>query len=87
MPAQDKTGPAGQGPLTGRGLGPCGFGLRRGFGRGFGRGFRSMFPLIGPTQPVVLTSTEEKQILQDELKQMKAEMQEIEKRLKELGSK
>jgi len=24
MPGQDKTGPNGQGPMTGRGLGPCG---------------------------------------------------------------
>jgi len=38
MPAQDRTGPQGQGPLTGRGLGPCGRGLARGFGRGMGRG-------------------------------------------------
>ena len=52
MPGGDRTGPMGQGPLTGRGLGNClaygipaiagavaafGFGRRRGFGRGFGR--------------------------------------------------
>ena len=33
MPARDGTGPYGEGQLTGRGLGPCGRGLRRGFGR------------------------------------------------------
>jgi len=40
MPNRDKTGPMGQGPSTGRGLGPCGGGIGRGFGcgRGFGRG-------------------------------------------------
>jgi len=40
MPNRDKTGPMDQGPLTGRGFGPCGGGMRRGFGcgRGFGRG-------------------------------------------------
>jgi len=50
MPRMDETGPLGQGPLTGRGLGPCGGGLAqgkqagagvgagRGFGRGMGRG-------------------------------------------------
>lgn len=27
MPVFDKTGPQGKGPLTGRGLGRCGFGL------------------------------------------------------------
>ena len=81
MPGQDKTGPFGQGPLTGRGLGPCGrgFGFRR--GRGFGRGF---FPL---RQPLELSETEEKKILESELEEMKLEMKEIEKRLKELKSK
>lgn len=45
MPGFDGTGPLGYGPMTGRGLGPCGRGLRRGFGfyggrrRGWGRGF------------------------------------------------
>jgi len=34
MPTQDGTGPQGKGPLTGRGLGPCGCGLGRGFGLG-----------------------------------------------------
>ena len=38
MPAQDGTGPNGQGPMTGRGLGPCGGGMRRGCSRGLGRG-------------------------------------------------
>jgi len=35
MPMQDGTGPAGRGPLTGRGLGLCGNGGRMGEGRGF----------------------------------------------------
>ncbi len=49
MPGQDQTGPAGMGPMTGRGAGICatgqvnnagrGFGLGRGRGRGMGRGF------------------------------------------------
>ena len=51
MPRGDKTGPAGFGPMTGRGMGYCagypapgfmnpgpGFGFGRGWGRGFGRG-------------------------------------------------
>lgn len=29
MPGFDKTGPDGEGPLTGRGLGPCGKGNKR----------------------------------------------------------
>jgi hypothetical protein len=39
MPNRDKTGPLGQGPVTGRGLGPCGQGKGLGFGRGMGRKF------------------------------------------------
>ncbi|MFC1755694.1 DUF5320 domain-containing protein [Thermoproteota archaeon] len=31
MPQKDGTGPEGKGPGTGRGLGPCGKGRRRGF--------------------------------------------------------
>jgi hypothetical protein len=51
MPRGDRTGPWGEGPMTGRGLGFCsgydrpgfmnpapGFGFRRGFGRGRGFG-------------------------------------------------
>jgi len=44
MPAGDRTGPAGMGPMTGRGAGYCaGYGvpgyMNPGFGRGLGRGF------------------------------------------------
>ena len=51
MPARNNTGPMGEGPLTGRGMGTCNpnqtgtprtnfgrFGFGRGGGRGFGRG-------------------------------------------------
>lgn len=54
MPAGDRTGPMGQGSMTGRGMGYCagydspgftkvfggGFGRGAGYGRGMGRGFR-----------------------------------------------
>lgn len=48
MPAGDRTGPAGQGPRTGRGLGYCSgagapgwvSGVGRGLGAAFGVGFR-----------------------------------------------
>jgi hypothetical protein len=96
MPGGDRTGPLGQGSLTGRGLGQCGAGLRRGlgfrrgFGIGLGRGFR--WRMLAPTptevdyttEPVNLNKTDEKKILEAELKEVKTEMQEIEKRLKEL---
>lgn len=94
MPAQDGTGPLGKGPLTGRGLGPCqrafarqgyGNGFRCGFGRSFGlRQGLGFMQTAQPIQPVVLTQDEEKEILQEDLKQLRQEMQEVEKRLKEL---
>jgi len=61
MPRGDQTGPRGQGPMTGRGMGYCvgspdpgymnpaekGMGLGRGFGRGGGRGWRHMYHATG----------------------------------------
>ena len=81
MPGQDRTGPSGMGPMTGRGLGPYsrGLGFRRGFGRGFG--FRQI-PI--QVQPQVITEADEKKILQEDLEILKQEMAEIQKRLKEL---
>ena len=82
MPAQNGTGPNGQGPMTGRGLGPCGGGMRRGFGRGFGMGLgRARCPakfIAG------FSKDEEKKILEAELKDLEVEKQDIEKRLKEM---
>ena len=72
MPYQDGTGPLGRGPLTGRGLGPCGKGFRRGFGRGFRR------------EPINLSKQEERKILEAELKEIDLEKKEIEKKLKEV---
>ena len=66
MPAQDGTGPLGQGALTGRGLGPCGRGLR-GFGRG--RGFRQM--------PLELTKEQEKKILEAEKAEIEKQLKEL----------
>jgi len=93
MPQGDRTGPNGQGPMTGRGRGYCagfnspGF-MNPGFGRGFGRGrgFRARFfqQQVQPIQPQVITENQEKAYLEDELKALKQEMQEIEKRLKEI---
>jgi len=81
MPGQDKTGPMGQGPMTGRGMGLCGTGMRRGFGRGMGcrRGFG-----FGFARPVAMTGEEQKKILEAELKEIEEEKQAIEKQLKEL---
>jgi len=87
MPGQDRTGPLGQGPLTGRGLGPCGRGMGRGLGIGRGRGFgwRARTMQIMPIQqPAVITEKQEKEFLEQELSALKEEMREIEARIKEL---
>jgi len=88
MPNNDKTGPNGQGPrtgrqmgdcdnampLAGRGFGQCGGGMRRGF-RGNGFGCR---------RQVSLTADEEKKILEADLKDIESSKEAIQKRLKEL---
>lgn len=81
MPNMDRTGPQGMGALTGRGLGPCGGGMRRGFDRGFGKGFgfRARY-----ATPVTLTKAEEKKILEEDLKDVEAEKEAIQRRLKEM---
>jgi len=81
MPTQDKTGPSGQGPMTGRGLGPCNtLGIAPNWCRGFGRGcgFRRI-----AFQPVELTAEQERKILEAELAGIEVEKAEIQKRLKE----
>lgn len=78
MPQGDGTGPVGAGPLTGRGLGPCGRGFRLGFGRGYG--WRA------GAETLNLTKAQEKKILEAELVELEAEKSEIEKRIKEMKS-
>ena len=65
MPKLDGTGPMGQGAGTGRGLGPCGGGMRRGWGcrGGYGFGFRRF---ISPKNELAALEDEEK-ILEEEL--------------------
>jgi len=86
MPRQDGTGPFGQGPMTGKGMGPCrgmartgyGIGMGRGMGRGQGRGMRFRASMAN------LTKEDQKKVLEAELKEIDLERQEIEKRLKEM---
>ncbi|MBW2971216.1 DUF5320 domain-containing protein [Candidatus Woesearchaeota archaeon] len=80
MPGIDGTGPKFQGPMTGRGMGPCGCGMahgspfRRGHARGFG--FRYFEP--------ALTQEDQKKVLEAHKKQIEQEKEYIEKKLKEL---
>jgi len=91
MPRGDKTGPSGQGSMTGRRMGfGAGFnapGFERGFSRGRGFGWRARTIQSTPIQQVqsaVITEKKEKQFLEEELNSLKEEMKEIEKRLKEI---
>ena len=94
MPFGDGTGPLGQGPMTGRGLGYCGGygapgrfqgwgrgmgrGFRRGFGRGFGRGYG--FGWAGYNAPY-----DEKTVLENRMKFLEDELKYVKDRLKEIG--
>ncbi len=87
MPRRDKTGPAGQGPITGRGLGDCtgsrgnygsGFGFRHGFGRGrgYGQGFG-----FHHGYGYSYSAQDEKQWLENEIHSLKDQLAYFEKRL------
>ena len=87
MPKQDKTGPAGAGPLTGRGLGICGegsglrgAGMGRRCGCGFGMGRFGGRYLAQPR----LTKKDETEILSEEAGMLEADLKEIKERLDEL---
>lgn len=76
MPNFDKTGPQGQGPLTGRGLGPCGGGRGFGYGRGYGRGLGRYFGWNAPQ-----TKEEKIEDIKAYKKALGEEMEEVEKEL------
>ena len=76
MPKRDKTGPSGVGPGTGLGRGGCRGAFAGRYGCcGYGR-------MRGT--PAALTKEDEKKVLEIELKDIEAEKQAVEKRLKEL---
>jgi len=92
MPAFDKTGPQGQGPMTGKGMGRCaipagrqggglGMGRRMGFGRccGYGRGLGRYFGWNAPE-----TKEEQKKDLSDYKKALQEELEDVEKRLSDI---
>jgi hypothetical protein len=94
MPARDQTGPLGQGPMTGRGLGICGahrnanntnnlrLGLRRGYGRGvgrgLGRGMRGGYGYRFSDYEAPLSAKEEKEILKRRIDELDAIIKESE---------
>lgn len=76
MPRFDGTGPAGQGPLTGRGLGPCGRGM--GWGRGYGTGYGRF---AGRTY---LSRGEEAADLEEEAKNLESDLKALKERIAEI---
>lgn len=74
MAGKDGTGPLGNGPLTGRGFGPCGQRTRS--GKEFGRGFRCRNWI---SKPMDLTKEEKVKILKAEKKSIEQELEELEK--------
>ena len=94
MPGFDKTGPAGKGPKTGRGLGPCagssdkqnlgmdrGMGMGRGRGFDRGRGFGCWFGwgLLKSKTDKLQVLTDYKKALEEELKDIKKEEEKLSK--------
>ena len=95
MPYFDGTGPQGAGPMTGRGLGPCGngagfrgraFGGGYGFGRRFGANGFGGYRAYGQYQ-APMTVRNEEQALIDESKDLEEELKAIKNRLAELKAK
>lgn len=96
MPRLDGTGPRGQGPMTGRGLGFCaGFNRpgaaqaepRRGFGRGPGFGARfasapARTPVRVPAQNI--TEEQKKNLLNQEKQAVEKELEALENELKNI---
>ncbi len=98
MPGYNRQGPAGQGPMTGRGLGPCGGGYaRRGYypgirmGAGFGRGMGAGFGMRagignfgGYYPPTELSKEEQKAMINDRKAYLENEIADLQKNLEEL---
>jgi len=89
MPRGDKTGPAGTGAMTGRGMGYCAghntpgymnpcFGRSKGFGAGRGFGRRLW------TTPQEMIQANKEPTEKELLSELKAEREEIDKAIKEL---
>lgn len=84
MPAFDKTGPQGAGPLTGRGMGLCGrgWGVGRGFGFGSVRGGRrGLSRFFGGGQEWFKADLEDyKKALREEIEDVDKELEIVDKK-------
>lgn len=99
MPGLNRTGPDGQGPMTGRGFGSCtaysnpgfmNYFFARGMGRGRGLGFGRGRGFIGHNYPYGnlpysnLNKEEKLNMLQAQVKSFEKGLREIQKRIDEL---
>ena len=95
MPARDRTGPEGQGPVSGRGMGDCtgqgrgvagprGRGLGRGRGRGWGRGWGPWRGWGGGSSGAA-SADDDIEGLRAESSRLKALLEGIERRLSSFG--
>lgn len=99
MPGRDKTGPAGMGPMTGRGLGDCGgsrvyrrggrsgrgFGFGRGYGRGCERGFGRRLGFGYYRDPVDVVPYDEKKGMENYIADLEREVADIKRQLEEIS--
>ncbi|MCK5135680.1 MAG: DUF5320 domain-containing protein [Bacteroidales bacterium] len=99
MPRGDKTGPAGDGPLTGRRMGDCAGSDYQGFinwGGGYGRGFRGGFGHgrgsglrfgkgYGHYYQGSVPGVSEKTLIENEIKILKDQLSSLEDRLSKIG--
>ncbi len=94
MPGGDRSGPLGQGPMTGRQLGFCrdnqGVNMYRqmggGFGRGRGMGFRKNFQRFSESYPKEISIESEKEVLNRQVKSLKETLSKVEERLSQIDN-
>lgn len=73
----DGTGPVGQGPLSGRGMGRCGGAMRQGYCGRFGGSGRGMGRRFYSPKNELASMQEEEQILRDELTALQEEIKAL----------
>jgi len=101
MPGGNRTGPAGMGPMTGRGAGFCagynapgysnpgggrGMGMGRGRGMGMGRGMGYGFGYAAPPVAQTLTGEQELEGLKGQAESLENSLDQIKARIEALQS-
>lgn len=87
MPRRDGRGPMGQGPATGRGLGPCGYARvsprRRYSNRGLGFRRRPGFGPFGPGFCGYLDESKDRELLEEKRNLLREELAALEEYLED----